>query len=170
MFCKGKWHFCVFWCFLNFAGLVHVSPLFLSVKARTAQLAKIKWFISVAFYILQVSVRCRPGSGQLFVSSACLCMCVVFFLLLMHMCVMCTEAGGGCWVSSLTALLSILRNEADSLTVFISWALKCRQDAFLSCICVGAGDRNCTASSLLAEPFVNFWERNNSISVGDPGP
>lgn len=36
---------------------------FLSVKARTAQLAKIKWVISVVFYILQVSVLlCHLGS------------------------------------------------------------------------------------------------------------
>ncbi|KAB1283703.1 Tail-anchored protein insertion receptor WRB [Camelus dromedarius] len=30
--------------------------VFLSVKARTAQLAKIKWVISVAFYILQATL------------------------------------------------------------------------------------------------------------------
>uniref|UniRef100_A0A8C3WGU4 Guided entry of tail-anchored proteins factor 1 n=1 Tax=Catagonus wagneri TaxID=51154 RepID=A0A8C3WGU4_9CETA len=36
------------------------------VKARTAQLAKIKWMISVAFYILQVSVwLCHLGSLKL---------------------------------------------------------------------------------------------------------
>uniref|UniRef100_G1SW63 Guided entry of tail-anchored proteins factor 1 n=1 Tax=Oryctolagus cuniculus TaxID=9986 RepID=G1SW63_RABIT len=40
------------------------------VKARTAQLAKIKWVISVAFYVLQVSVLwCHPRPLELAVAA-----------------------------------------------------------------------------------------------------
>ncbi|EDL76665.1 tryptophan rich basic protein, isoform CRA_e [Rattus norvegicus] len=44
------------------------------VKARTAQLAKIKWFISVAFYVLQVSVAWSLHSCGSF-PFVCLRMC-----------------------------------------------------------------------------------------------
>lgn len=48
----------------------HFTLFFLSVKARTAQLAKIKWVISVAFYILQVSALwCHLGSLKSIVDS-----------------------------------------------------------------------------------------------------
>ena len=67
-FIRGKYHLCVFEYFPFFPGLMIMISFcfFLSVKARTAQLAKIKWVISVAFYILQVSVLlCHLGSLKL---------------------------------------------------------------------------------------------------------
>lgn len=79
---------------------------FLSVKARTAQLAKIKWFISVAFYILQVSARCRLGLDScLFPPSAVyVCMCVgVFPRAHAHVC---DVHGGRRWMPGVGLLCS----------------------------------------------------------------
>lgn len=87
------------------------------MKARTAQLAKIKWFISVAFYILQVSVASVRHSCDPF--PLCLLvyvhMCVgivpcvyvhVYSHFPVYVCVhMCTEAGVGGGVL-ITLLLS----------------------------------------------------------------
>ena len=104
-----KRHFHVFRCALHFAGLIHVSPclfFFLSVKARTAQLAKIKWFISVAFYVLQVSVAWALHSCDL---SPGLLVYVhmgvgIFLCVLVHMC---TQRPEVAVVSFLIALVSI---------------------------------------------------------------
>lgn len=70
--------------------MFHLVFVFLSVKARTAQLAKIKWFISVAFYILQVSVTWALHSCDFFF----LCLLVyvymyvgIFLCVLVYICV-----------------------------------------------------------------------------------
>lgn len=144
--------------------------LFLSVKARTAQLAKIKWFISVAFYILQVSVWCCPGSGQRFIPfffllvCVCVCGCMPVFYVVyggqrwmdvgclprVH----CSPAYIQRQVLSLN-LIQLIQSASQRLLVSMSSEIQ-TLGCFALNIYVGAGDQSCMASSLPAGPFIQL--------------